>query len=173
MRTYIRKTERAKRESGPNSNEAGPSSAQANLMKIMGYKKNRQVFTEDMEKMLEDYIKKASDIYYGLSPKEIRKLAYQYGSALNVSMPPSWAEKELAGADWFSSFLKRHPSLSIRTPEATTSQARATSFNPTNVNKFFTNLKTVLDRLKLEPADIKYGTWMKRAYLRSKGPIVW
>lgn len=72
-----------------------------------------------------DYIKKASDIYYGLSPKEVRKFAYQYGKANNVAMPPSWAEKEMAGANWFSSFLKRQSSLSIRRQARREQQASA------------------------------------------------
>lgn len=107
-----------------------------------------------MEDLMTDYIKKASNIYYGLSPKEVRKFAYQYGKANNITMPPSWAEKEMAGTDWFSSFLMRHSSSSIRTPEAT-SQARATSFNPSNVAKFFVNLKIVYDRYLLEANEIK------------------
>jgi len=59
----------------------------------------------------------------------------------------------MAGPDWYTSFIKRNNSLSLRSPEAT-SLSRATSFNKTNVAQFFSNLKTVYDRLKLEPPDI-------------------
>jgi len=59
----------------------------------------------------------------------------------------------MAGPDWYTSFIKRNNSLSLRSPEAT-SLSRATSFNKTNVTQFFSNLKTVYDRLKLEPPDI-------------------
>lgn len=102
----------------------------------MGYKKIRQVFTTDEELELENYIKKASDIYFGLTPKEVRKLAYDYATALNKSFPQIWSDTLMAGPDWFTGFLKRHPRLSIRTPQAT-SLSRATSFNKTNVDSFF------------------------------------
>lgn len=96
---------------------------------------------------------KASDIYYGLSPREIRKFACEYAIALQIQVPAPWMKNKLAGEDWFTSFMKRHKKLSIRTPEAT-SLARASSFNKHNVAHFFTNLETVLTRLKIGPADI-------------------
>lgn len=88
-----------------------------------------------------------------MSPKEVRKLAWEYAVSLDLNIPESWSDKQLAGADWFTHFLKRHPTLSIRTPRAT-SLARASSFNKTNVDLFFNNLKVVLDRLKLGPGDV-------------------
>lgn len=96
---------------------------------------------------------RASDIYYGLSPREVRKFAFQYGKAITVAMPQQWSENETAGHDWFTAFLKRRPRLSIRKHEAT-SQARVCAFNSTNVNSFFNNLQTILNSLKLECADI-------------------
>lgn len=49
----------------------------------------------------------------------ICKLAYTFVVANNVLIQSNWAEKELAGVDWFGVFLKRHPSLSITTIETT------------------------------------------------------
>lgn len=102
---------------------------------------------------MKGYLLKSADIYYGLSPKEVRKLAYDYARKLNLKIPQSWTARQMAGADWFSSFMKRHPTLSIRTPRAT-SLARATAFNKTNVDLFFKNLRIVLDRLKPAAGDI-------------------
>jgi len=111
----------------------------------VGYIKNRMVFNETIESQLESYILRASDIYFDLSPKEIRTLAYQLAFENSLNIPQSWTKNKLAGSDWFSSFLKRHPTLSIRTPEPT-SLARVSSFNRTNVNSFFDNLSTIMSR---------------------------
>ncbi|KAG7261368.1 hypothetical protein CRUP_004133, partial [Coryphaenoides rupestris] len=53
---------------------------------------------------------------------EVRKLAYSFAVHNNVAVRTNWAEKEMAD---------EHPSLSIRTPEAT-SLARASAFNEHN-----------------------------------------
>ena len=119
----------------------------------VGYQRNRLVFTDHQEMLLVEYLVKASDIYFGLSPKAARKLSYQYACKLQRSMPASWTENEQAGADWFSCFIKRHQTLSIRKPEAT-SLSRATSFNKVNVNQFFDNLSDVLERFSFQVSDI-------------------
>ena len=45
-------------------------------------------------------------------------------------MPNNWKTNKAAGPDWLSSFMRRHPTLSTRVPEAT-------SLNRTNVGLFF------------------------------------
>lgn len=122
-------------------------------LKRVGYFNGRQIFSEEQETLLSEYLKRASDIYYGLTPKELRKLAFQYATVNNLQIPTSWTEKKMAGPDWYSSFIKRNNTLSLRSPQAT-SLSRATSFNKTNVQMFFSNLVTVYKRLHLEASDI-------------------
>ncbi|KAJ4425557.1 hypothetical protein ANN_27752 [Periplaneta americana] len=119
----------------------------------VGYIKNRQIFMQFEETELVEYILQASDIYFRLSPKEVRMLAYQVAVANSKEMLKSWEENKVAGADWLSAFIKRHPVLSIRSPQAT-SLSRAGSFNRTNVDKFFNNLDTVMQRHKLQVHEI-------------------
>ena len=95
----------------------------------------------------------ASDLYYGMSPKEARVLAYQCAVKFGVKHPGQWDKAQRAGEDWLSGFLARNPQLSIRAPEAT-SLARATSFNKTNVKAFFDKLSVVMERHTFEPNDI-------------------
>lgn len=119
----------------------------------VGYVKIRQVFTDTEELQLAAYLKKMSDIYFGLSPYEVRKFALEYATALNRKMPQTWTTNKMAGIDWFKGFMKRQSSLSLRKPEAT-SLARASSFNKVNVEAFFKNLLTVQDRHHFSPSDI-------------------
>jgi helix-turn-helix, Psq domain len=111
----------------------------------VGYKTVRQVFSNELEVILVEYIKKAAQIYHGPTPKNILELAYKLASTNNLKMPTRWTEEHIAGIDWFSGFMLRNPTLSIREPEPT-SLARMTSFNKTNVSLFFDNLADVLSR---------------------------
>ena len=125
---------------------------QTNKMNF-GYLKPRQVFNEEEEERLVAYLQHASAIYFGLSPREVRSLAYECGKRFNIKMPLSWSEREMAGVDWFTAFLKRHSELSIRVPEAT-SLARATAFNKVNVSLFFEKLSEVMDRCSFDASRI-------------------
>lgn len=53
-----------------------------------------------------------------MSPKEVRTFAYEYAVYLKIKFPANWTDNKMTGEDWFSSFMKRHSKLSIRTPEA-------------------------------------------------------
>ncbi|EFX61075.1 hypothetical protein DAPPUDRAFT_340687 [Daphnia pulex] len=99
-----------------------------------GYSSVRQVFKKENEALLADYLHRSADIYFGLAPIDVRKLAFNVATNKNLKIPPSWTEKFAAGPDWFASFMKRHPTLAIRKPEAT-SLARTSSFNIHNCQK--------------------------------------
>ncbi|CAI9736460.1 XP_036364214.1uncharacterized protein LOC118765797 [Octopus vulgaris] len=69
---------------------------------LSGYKKPQQVLTDEFENQLEAYVLAAAEIYYGLAPKDVRKLAFQMAKAHGCNIPPTWHETEIAGEDWFS-----------------------------------------------------------------------
>lgn len=117
------------------------------------YNVKKTALSIEMEKKLSDYVLRASEIYHGLSPREVRRLAYQFTVENNATVPDSWTRNQQAGPDWLSSFLKRNRTISIRRLEST-SLARMASFNKENVKIFFEKLKHVLDRTKVEPGDV-------------------
>ena len=119
----------------------------------MGYVAHNKVFNEDQERQLAKYLMRCADIYFGLSTKEVRKLAFELTVKYNLKAPSTWLENETAGEEWFRSFMKRNAELSVRVAQAT-SLSRATSFNRNNVNAFYDNLQIVMDRDHFEPQDI-------------------
>lgn len=80
-------------------------------------------------------------------------MAYNLAVENNILVPKIWKINKQAGADWLTSFLRRHKNLSIRTPKAT-SLGRAISFNKYKVGKFFDNLQSALERYNIQPHDI-------------------
>ncbi|XP_050300113.1 uncharacterized protein LOC126738716 [Anthonomus grandis grandis] len=115
--------------------------------------KHRQIFSPEMEQALAEYLLKCSSMFYGLTPKKTRQLAFQFASRNKLLIPDSWATQAMAGEEWFAGFLRRNPELSIRKPEAT-SLARMTAFNKTVVGEFFGKLKTVYSRHNYEASQI-------------------
>ncbi|KAB0804105.1 hypothetical protein PPYR_01075 [Photinus pyralis] len=113
----------------------------------------RQIFTIVEEKMLCKYVMKCSDIQYGLTYIQVRKLAFQYAVKLEKTMPESWKNVKQAGVDWMYSFMNRHPNLSLRKAE-NTSLSRATAFNKHNVGTFFKNYLTVINKYHFRPERI-------------------
>ena len=124
------------------------------------YFNNRSVFNISQELLLVKYLLKASALYYGLSTNEVKSLAYEYAAKLGLKIPNSWVAAKKAGSDWLSGFMKRHPNLTLRTPEST-SLSRATSFNRHNVNAFYDKYESVLQRDGFTPD--KIGTLMRLA----------
>lgn len=113
----------------------------------------KQVFSKDEEIALKDYLILASKHHYGLTRKDAMVLAFQYAEKNGKVMPPQWLEKKTAGKGWLKWFMKRHPSITLRTPEAT-SLARSSSFNRTNVSLFFNNLRACMEKYKFGPGEI-------------------
>lgn len=123
--------------------------------KVEEYKKNqtfemkglgsfKPIFTRAQEEELALYIKDMESRLFGLSPKDVRKLAYQLAEKNRV--PHTFdPQTRMAGEDWLTNFLKRNSSLSIRKPEAT-SAARAMGFNREAVGMFFKLLVETIEK---------------------------
>jgi len=67
---------------------------------------------------------------------------YQFCTRNKIKHPFNYI-KQLAGEDWANAFLKRHPTLSVRKPEAV-SIFRAAGFNKEKVNRFYDTLESVI-----------------------------
>lgn len=112
-----------------------------------------QVFSPDQEKGLVEYLLKCSDIYFGLTPKECREFAFDFAIKVNAKHPHSWITNKMAGEEWLTSFLKRHRTLSLRKPQAT-SLARTSAFNRTTVGRFFDKLQELMNTHRFDPSCI-------------------
>ena len=60
------------------------------------------------EQELVQYLLDASKMFFGLSAKETRKVAYEFATALGKEVPATWKARQSAGEDWFSGFMHRH-----------------------------------------------------------------
>jgi hypothetical protein len=56
------------------------------------------VFSDAEEENLENCLKRASDIYHGLSARDVRKFAFECAVALNIQFPQRWKDMKMAGA---------------------------------------------------------------------------
>lgn len=112
----------------------------------------KTVFNEEMEGALKNHILQMSNIFHGLTTKEVRRVAYEFAENVNKDHPFN-KEKQQAGWDWFYSFLNRHPDLKLRTPEAT-SLNRLKGFCKEEVDDFFKNVGSVYESNKIVPSKI-------------------
>lgn len=112
----------------------------------------KPVFSNDQEAELVEYIVKCSKLFYGLTVRKVRRIAFQFAERNNL-LHNFNRIKQLAGKDWYYSFMDRHPSISLRTPEAT-SLNRINAFNETDVKIFYDNLKAIQDKYHIQPDKI-------------------
>ncbi|KAK9710364.1 CENP-B N-terminal DNA-binding domain [Popillia japonica] len=112
----------------------------------------KQVFTEEQEQQLVKHILDMEARFYGLTPTDIRTIAFQAAENMKISHPFN-KEKRMAGVDWLYNFRKRHPNLSLGAPEPT-SVARAAGFSKIEVTKFFDLLSSVMKKYKFQANQI-------------------
>ena len=103
------------------------------------------VFTQEQELQLVQYLTDMESRLFGLTMTDFRKLAYQL-AVQNKCNNRFNCNTEMAGETWLIGFLKRHPTVTLRKPEAT-SGARAMGFNKIAVGNFFQLLTETIDAL--------------------------
>ena len=99
------------------------------------------IFSDAQEKELKEYIVKCSQVFYGLTIKMVRQIAFKFAEQNNLNHKFN-RTTQLAGKDWYYSFIKRNSNISLRKPEPT-SLNRINGFNATEVKMFFENLETL------------------------------
>lgn len=112
------------------------------ILKTLGSKK--PVFTPEQEEEIASHLKSMEERLFGLTMEECRRLAFQLAEENAIDHPFNKTEK-IAGKGWMVGFLKRHPELSIRKPEATSGN-RARGFNKVAVSQFFKLLGELVEK---------------------------
>ncbi|XP_047127700.1 uncharacterized protein LOC105844004 [Hydra vulgaris] len=108
-----------------------------------------QIFTNEEETSLSDYLLRASKLHYGLSTKTTPKPVYEFAMTLSKRIPKSWKSLQIAGKQWLRSFMLRRNELSLRNPEATNVRLQH-KFQPQNIyNVDETGLTTVQKKVKV------------------------
>lgn len=110
------------------------------------------VFNTVQEQELVQFIIEMNQYGLGVTRQELRSVAFQLAEK-NLVNHPFCRETELAGRDWLEGFLKRHPELSLRSPEPT-SLARLKGFNRVSVDRFYELLKDIYDSADFPPSRI-------------------
>ncbi|XP_069684802.1 uncharacterized protein [Periplaneta americana] len=113
----------------------------------------RSIFTPDQEVEMCNQLKVLANLFYGLTPNNVKHAAFQFAEGNKIEHPFS-KETKMAGRYWLEGFLKRNPSLFLRKPEAV-SINRIKGFNKEEVSKFYTNLEDVF---------LKYGFSASHVY---------
>nr|CAH7758128.1 unnamed protein product [Callosobruchus chinensis] len=109
-------------------------------------------FNEDIERQICERIVDFAKCLFGLTPKEVRKLAFDVAEANRIPHQFN-REKKTAGKKWYSRFMKRNSNLSLRQPQAT-SLNRIKGFNRENVYEFFDLLEKVCDENQIDATRI-------------------
>ena len=95
----------------------------------------RTVLPSELENKLLEYCIIMDQRCYGLRRQDIKRMAFQLAIRNGLKHPLN-GEKSETGKRWFRSFLKRHPVISMKTPEGI-SAARVKGFTSENAARFF------------------------------------
>jgi len=95
----------------------------------------RAVLPSELENKLLEYCIIMDQTYYGLRRQDIKRMGLQLPIRNGLKHPFNQEKSENA-KKWLRSFLKRHPVISLRTPEGISS-ARVKGLTSENVASFF------------------------------------
>jgi len=100
----------------------------------------KQVLPCEVENYLAERCLLMERKFFGLTMADVMRLTYQL--AVRNGIKNQFCKRnEKAGRKWLKNFLRRHPEISVRTPEGL-SLSRARGFTPESVARFFLNLRT-------------------------------
>ena len=120
------------------------------------------VLTREEEDKLYQYCLDMADMGYGLTIEDIKVVGYRIVAGSGRSHP---FKEGSTGRDWYEGFLRRHPQLSLRKPEAL-SYARAKNANAKMVEDFYAKLAAVCAHLNILSNPCRSSMQMKWEYQR-------
>ena len=100
-----------------------------------------------MEVEIAKYILALQNMFFGVTRKELMRLAYEVAEKNNI-LHVFNHELKSASKIWFRKFCKRHHEITLRQLDAT-SIARASGFNREAVSRYFKLLESIIDEHKL------------------------
>ncbi len=74
-----------------NMNKKKSTNTEGNIE--MGYKKPRMIFTPKQEMELCEYAKQSANMFHGISPAELRNLAYEFAIRNGINISENWLTK--------------------------------------------------------------------------------
>jgi len=103
------------------------------------------VLTEEEEERLAAYLVQMSEMGYGINREGVMGMAYTIVEKSKRSHP---FREGSAGRAWFEGFMRRHPKLTVRSPQPL-SYCRALCSNKDTITDFFGKLGAIYGRLNL------------------------
>ena len=111
------------------------------------------VLTVEEEQKLVDWIQEMAAIGYGQTRQQVLEMVKKIMDSTVRSNP---FKDNRPGKDWWYAFLKRHPVLSTRTPQAL-QDIRATTCTPKSIQRWFSEYEQLL--LKYDLLDKPTRIW--------------
>ncbi|XP_014209024.1 uncharacterized protein LOC106639776 [Copidosoma floridanum] len=117
--------------------------------KVPGF---RKAFSDEEEDLLAKYLKALEDKLFVFTRTDVRRLAFQFAERYQPNH--RFNKKEgLAGQDWMTNFIKRHPQLSIKKAERI-SGSDPLELNEEAVLEFFSVLNSVMKQYEFPASRI-------------------